>query len=243
MLPQAEALLVLLAVGLYLYDSALLLHINEGVIAPKRGGGWQVRFGSSQLCLRGKELRVPSPFLPHRPEFRLVWGLRSKSMAADSVWEARRELFKPLAPLVWAMACALFVFLPLGLFSVLGDWILLAAIGVLYPSIAAALVWLGMKRKELRMSARQLSRLAFELLVCPPFAINVIRRVSAEMPLDSDLMAVARQLQDPADWHATRKAFIARLDEQIDAEDENSERMALLQDSRQKLMEEGPCPA
>jgi hypothetical protein len=63
------------------------------------------------------------------------------------------------------------------------------------------------------------------------------------MPLESDLMAVARRLQDPADWEATRKEFIARLDELIDAEDEHSARMALLQDSRQKLMAEGPCPA
>src|SRR5688500_14558936 len=104
MLPQAEELLMLLTIGLYLYESALLLHINEGVVAPTRGGSWRVRFGSSHLSFRGKELYVPPPFLPHRPEFRLLWGLPSKSMEAHSVWEARRDLFKALGPLVWAMA-------------------------------------------------------------------------------------------------------------------------------------------
>lgn len=243
MLPQAEVLLVLLAVGLYLYDSALLLHINEGMVAPTRGGGWRVRFGSSHVSFRGKELYLPSPFLPHRPEFRLLWHLPSKSMEALGVWEARRHLFKALAPLVWAMALALFVLLPLGLFSVLEDGILLLAIALLYLGIAGALFWLGMKRKQLGMSNRRLGALAFELFVCPPFAVNVIRRVSAEMPLDADLMSVARQLQVPADWNVARGEFIARLDEQIDTEDVNSERSALLRDSRQKLIEEPPCPA
>jgi hypothetical protein len=159
------------------------------------------------------------------------------------VWEARRDLFKPLAPLVWAMACALFVLLPLGFFSVLGERVLLLALAVLYLGIAGALCWLGRKRTQLGFSRSRLAVLAFELLVCPPFAVNVIRRVAAEMPLGSDLMSAARQLQDPAGWSATREQLIARLEEQIDAEDENSERAAALKDSRRKLMQERACPA
>ena len=234
---------MLVALGLYLYDSALLLHINEGVLTPKRGGGWRVGFGSSHASFRGKELYVPSPFLPHRPGFRLLWDLPARSMEARSLWKARRALFKPIVPLVWAMALALFVLLPLGLFSVLGDWSLLLALAMLYLGIAGALLWLGARRRQLGLSPRQLGVLVFELLACPPFAVNVIRRVAVEMPLEADLMSVARQLQTPADWSETRGELIARLEEQIDAEDEGSERIALLRDSRQKLIEERPCPA
>jgi len=241
-LPQAELVLMLVAAGLYLYDSALLLHINEGMVMPARGGAWRVRFGSSRLSFRGKELYVPSPFLPHRPEFRLLWSLRSGSVEAHGAWKARRDLFKPLAPVVWAMACALFVLLPLGLFSIVGDWILLLALAVMYLGAAGALLWLGAKRSALGISRRQFWMLAFEFFACPPFAVNVVRRVAVEMALDSDLLSVARALQTPADWHASRGEFIARLDEQIDAE-EDSERSALLRQSRQKLIEEAPCPA
>jgi len=92
----------------------------------------------------------------------------------------------------------------------------LLAIVVLYLNIAGALFWLGMHRKQLGMSIRHFGVLAFELLVCPPFAVNVIRRVSLEMPVDDDLMVVARQLQAPADWSATRERFIARLDEEYE---------------------------
>jgi hypothetical protein len=63
------------------------------------------------------------------------------------------------------------------------------------------------------------------------------------MPLDADLALAARQLQRPEEWDATRGELIARLDEQIDAEDEGSERGALLKESRRRLAEEKPCPA
>jgi hypothetical protein len=241
-LQQAELALMLVALGLYLYDSALLLHINEAVITPRRGG-WRLRFGSSHLGFRGKELYLPSPFLPHRPGFLLLWPLRPGSTDAPGIWESRRKLFRPVAPLVWAMACALFVLLPLGLFSVVGDWILLVALALLYAAIAGVLLWLAMKRRELGLSASRLGSLAFELVACPPFAVNVVRRVSVEMPLDADLALAARQLQRPEEWDATRGELVARLDEQIDAEDEGSERCALLKESRRRLAEEKPCPA
>jgi hypothetical protein len=242
-LPQAEVLLMVLAIGLYLYDCAFLLHINEGMVVPGQGGGWRIRFGSSHLTFRGKELYMLSPLRPDRPEFRLLWGLPGRPMQAHAAWKARRDLFKPLVPLVWAMAAALFVLLPLGLFAPAGDGILLLALCVLYLGIAGALLWLGRRRGPLGLSARQLGVLAFELAACPPFAVNVIRKVALEMPLDADLMSVARALQAPADWNVTRGELIARLDEQIDAEDESSERMAQLRDSRRKLMADGRCPA
>jgi hypothetical protein len=117
------------------------------------------------------------------------------------------------------------------------------ALALLYAAIAGALLWLAMNRRELGLSARRLGGLAFELLACPPFAVNVVRRVSVEMPLDADLLGAARQLQSAEDWNATRGELIARLDEQIDAEDESSERSALLKESRRRLAEENPCRA
>ena len=231
---------MLVALGLYLYDSAVLLHINEGVMTPRRGG-WRIGFGSSHFIVRGRQLDLPSPFLPHRPGFRLLWDLRPAPLEGPGAWEARRRLFRPVAPLVCAMAAALFVLLPLGLFSVLGDWALLLGIAMLYGSIVGALAWLAMKRKPLGLGARRLATLAFELLACPPFAVNVVRRVALEMPLDADLVGAARVLQRPEDWAQTRAELIARLDEQIDAEDESSERSALLRESRRRLAAEHPA--
>lgn len=244
MLLQAEVLLMALAIGLYLYDSALLLHFDEAVLVPAGRSRWLVRFGSDKLRLMGKELLLPNPLLPHRPLYRLSWRIPPVPAALDDQWAARRTLFKRLAPLAWGMALALFVLLPLGLFTWLGTPLLLAALLLLYINTVVALSWIARNRTRLGLSRKHLTLLAFESLVCPPLALNLIRRISLAMPVREDLMVAAERLQSLADWNSTRREFIRRLDEEIDGEDEGSERAALLRRSRQRLMEdEASCPA
>lgn len=237
MVLQAELALMAAAAGLYLCDSALLLYFDEGILAPAGRGRWRVLFASDKFRLMGRGLFLPNPLLPHRPVFRLGWRFPSPGRAVDAQWPARRALFRPLAPAVWAMSLALFVVLPLGLFR-LGEPALLAAVVMLYASIAAALVWTGLNRGRLGVPARRFAVLAFESLVCPPFALNLVRRLSSAMPIGEDLVRAARALQAPHDWDASRLEFIARLDEEIDCEEEGSLRLPVLMQSRREL----ECP-
>lgn len=233
----AEVLLMAIAIGLYLYDSAIMLYINEGILTP-RGRGWSVGFGSNKARLKGMEVFLPHPLLPHRPLFRLAWQFQCNAKEADGNWTTRSALFGPLVPMVWGMALAVFVLLPLGLFSRLGERMLLAAIVLLYLCIVAALLWLGFNRTRFGLSGRRFAGLAFESLLCSPFALNLIRKISAAMPVEEDLVNAARRLQRPGDWNATRIEFIARLDEEIEDEDQDSGRAAVLKDYRQKLIDE-----
>jgi hypothetical protein len=237
----AEVLLIIVALGLFLYDAAVLLHVNEGLLVPGGQGRWLVRFGSRNLGLGGRELWLPPPLLLHRPAFRLLWDPRPAAAEDRDAWEARRRLFRPAGPLVWLMALALFVLLPLGLFTRLGDRMVLLALALLYLAIFCFLAWAGLKRREVGLPGRRLAALAFELLVCPPFALNAVRRLSAGMAVRGDLMATACALQRPEDWRATRTELLGRLEEQIDAEGDDSERGALLKGSRQKLLDQAPC--
>jgi hypothetical protein len=240
---EAEVLLMALAIGLYLYDSTVLLYFDEGIVL-RAGRGWLVRFGSSNVRLMGKDLFLPNPLLPHRPLYRLSWRIPALPSGADGDWAARRALFRGLAPMIWGVALAFFVLLPAGLFSRLGVPLLLAALALLYLSILAASCWLAFHRASLRLPAKTLVLLAFECVVCPPFALNLVRKVSLAMPVAEDLAVAARTLQAPADWDATRLELIKRLEEEIDGEEEHSERAALLARSKRRLMEEGTsCPA
>jgi len=239
---EAELFLMAGAAGLYLFDSALLLYANEGILSPCGKRGWDVRFGSNHFRMRGRDVYLPNPLLPHRPQFRLFWQPRSDAVASGTLWQARRALFRPLAPLVWGMTVALFVLLPLGLFTRLGEQMLMAAIVLLYLSIIAALVQLGIRRTEFGLSAGRFALLAFESLVCSPLALNLIRRISAEMPIGEDLAQVARHLQTPEAWRATQCAIVSRVDEELEMEDEGSERAALLWRYREGLLAgEPPC--
>jgi len=244
MLLQAEMLLMAMAISLYLYDSALLLYVNEGIVTPARGRRWLVRFGCARVRLLNRELLVAHPLLPHRPLFRLDWRFPPKTSAAACDWAALGAALKPLAPMVWGMALALFVLLPLGLFTRLGDPLSIGALVVLYLNLLAALAWLWLKKAALGIPARRLALLSFESLVCCPLGLNIVRKISLGVRVDEDLVVAARRLQAPQDWNATRAALIARLDEEIGDEADDPARLAVLRLSRQQLLERGlPCCA
>jgi hypothetical protein len=244
MLLQAEMLLMAMAISLYLYDSALLLYVNEGIVSPAGPGRWLVRFGSRRVRLLNKELFIPHPLLPHRPLFRLDWRCPSKASAGPCDWAAMRTALKPLAPMVWAMAFALFLLLPLGLFTRLGDPLAIAALLVLYLNMLAALAWLWLKRGALGIAGKRLALLSFESLVCCPLGLNIVRKISLELRVDQDLVIAARRLQTAEEWNATRAELIARLDEEMGDEADDPARLAVLRLSRQQLVEgEASCPA
>lgn len=241
MIFSAEVLLMVAVIGLYLYDSAQLLYCNEAILIPAGKSDWIVGFGSENFGVMGKEFYIPNPFRMHRPLFRLSWKFESSEEVFEP-WEPPRGVLSPLAPLVWNMSIALFVLFPLGFFTRLGDSILLLALVLLFSSILVALVWLWFHRRDFHLSEKRFAGLAFESLICPPFALNLIRHVTMAMPVHEDLVSAARRLQSPSDWAQTRTQLIARLTNEIECEDAESERYSLLQARRQILINESePC--
>lgn len=224
-------------IGLYLYDSALLLYANEGMLTQAGNGKWSVALGSRSYQIFGRNVYIPNPFLPHRPLFRLSWSFEGKAPRGDERWLDHVSATRPLTPLVWCMAVALFVLLPLGFSAAFGDRVLLAAIALLYSSIIAALAWICFSRPAFKLSGKRLAVIAFEVLVCSPFALNLIRKVSLERPVGEDLVQAGARLLAPQEWGAARAALVDRLDEAIDSEEEGTERMQALLEQRGKLTE------
>jgi len=234
-MPQDAVLLMGVIAGLYLYDSTLLLHANEGVLQPGRGGRWSVSLGARHFRLQGKPLYIPNPLFPHRPMFRLSWRLEGAGAPTPQGWDARARALRPLGLMVWGVAIALFALLPLGFFSALGDRVLLGALVLLYGVLSNALAWIWRRRAEFDLSRSQFAALAFECVVCSPLALNLVRRLSLRIGADEDLVGAARRLQRPEDWQATRAQLSMRLDEAIETEEEGSPRMASLVAHRRAL--------
>lgn len=238
MISQDEVLLMAVIIGLYLYDSALLLYRNQGTLELAGRGDWRVAFGSRNFQVRGKNIFIPNPITPHRPLFLLSWNFEGETPEAKEDIADYAHAVQPLRPIVWCMALSLFVLLPLGFFTKLGDVALILAIALLYLSIVAALTWLWFKRAKFKLSPKQFAGLAFESVVCSPFAVNLIRRITLNMPVGEDLVHASRRLQGEEGWSVTRENLVARLDERIEDEDENSERMARLVEHRRRLTEQ-----
>lgn len=244
-----EALLMLLALALYLADSALLLASNEAVLL-RRGDGWVARFGLDRWRLAGKEPCLPNPLTPHRPLFRLRWrfGAPEAPEAPDApdspdAWLAGR--FRPVAVpealdalrvhAAIALGC-LFVLLPATLFVPVGSGYVLAVVAAFYANLAVALVRVHRRRESYGLAPGAFAVLALECAFCPPFAVNLVRKLCARLAVGEDFVRAAERLLPPAELAAVRAQCRRRLDEQIDYAPEGSERMRNLVAGRARFI-------
>lgn len=151
-----EVLLVLGVVGFYLFDSAMLLYVNELVFAEKHGK-WVLGRLESGWQMLGKNLYLPNPLTPENPLFRTCWVVASASNERQEDLEALRPFLNVLNPLRY-MTYGLFVSLLIGLPIVLlgfGTGLgLLLLLGVVYFTISVMLGETYRQREALGLSGK-----------------------------------------------------------------------------------------
>lgn len=238
MIGQAEGALLAMFAGLYLYDSSLLFSSNEAALLRRRNGTWFAGFGSNTTTLRGKEPFVPNPLLPIRPIYRLAWRIEKPDSGFVSSWEHKADELKRFVPLVWILFALAFGALPWVVIVGAGDLFVLSTFVLIYLNVIAIILLLWLRRRTLEVTDEQFAWMAFDFLICPPFALNVIRRLSLLTPVSEDFVNAAERLLGPSDWRLTRGELIARLDEEIGGEAEDSPRSVELKVRRSLLAAE-----
>lgn len=187
MTPHDQWMLMGGVVGLYLYDSALLLFHNEVVLEARRRGylvsaGGVLEFG-------GRHLFLPNPCCPHRLLIRAGWPDGESPDRRSARWKRSRLALSIIAPWTWLLLGLFLVALPgalwVGTNVVLLGWLLLT-----YAAIAAMLLQVYRHRNALNLSRRAVIALAFDALLCAPFAINMVRKISLRQAAP-DLRSVA----------------------------------------------------
>ncbi|GHA72833.1 hypothetical protein [Cognatilysobacter bugurensis] len=182
----ADAALVIGALALYLYDSAMLLYADEIVLTRGRRG-WCVSSGSGYTLDR----RFPvlgQPWAPWRPQFRERWD-------RTAVAEAPRDdaaFYSALRPLQWASALQfvwLFAALPAVLFLRAPIETLLVLAIAVYATSGAAVAFAVGQRDRLGLTKRALLTFATDVLACPPFAINAARKACLARGLQTEVQA------------------------------------------------------
>jgi hypothetical protein len=220
----------------------LLLFPNEGVLTAIGKSRWRVTFGSEKTRVRGREILFPNLLLPHRPIFKLSWeceGLTEQVPTVAFDWGAQKVLFKDLVMPVYGIAIAQFIVFPYVILFFLTDISIISSLAYLYVSILISLFLVYRKREIFHLSKRKFLSLGFECLVCPPVAVNLIRKLSLGLPgLKQDLLMVSRNLLEADEWHSTKDTFISRIVEEIDFEEENTPRLEKLITHRDILLKE-----
>ena len=193
----ADILVLILGATLYLTDLARLLHANEVLFVGRASGNWSARTPDDGLRFNRKYAVLARPYDPTAVTIRLVWP--SDRAPPKNYHEKLESQLKQLV--VPRHFCTLllpeiFVGIPIA-YSVLGNsTITLAILAIIYLQILSLVAWLFFSRRKLGLTWRTCLLLAFESLVCIPYAINMHRKIAEKLvPTDvSDALGVSKQL-------------------------------------------------
>lgn len=228
-------------VALYAYDATVLLYADELVAWPRRRG-WSAHAGG-ELQWRGGFLFVPALYWPSAPLLRLRWLQATRPPAAPRA-EARvailQQALRPLQWAVWLMAALLFLVLPLVLLAWRRDDLLLVLLAAIYLLAGAMVTYLVRARQRLGLPPRAVAALAIDTLACPPFALNLVRKIGLRQALDLDALAFTSRMLPSPGFQRLRPRLLVRLDALLLAEPEDNERSAQLKAARARLLEEEP---
>lgn len=221
---STETQIVLLIAALYLYDAALLLSFEEGLLI-RDAGRWSVRFSTDGLYVARRFLHWPQLVRLHAQVYRLGWNCdRIVLQAALPVmpWEAAARGVRWLAPLAYGQALNLVVLLPLALFKIHSNAVLLLVAGLIYlvGLTQAICVWRGAEHWGL--SKKDARSIALEVSMCPPLGLSVVRKVTLHLPRRDNLLVAAAQVMPDAPFREVRNRAVALIEDELQNHDEAS---------------------
>jgi len=194
---------VLAIVLFYLYDAALLLKPEEGLLRPLRSG-WRAQLASGGFELRQNRLLWLPVFALHRPVYRQRWSATRIHLPGDAKFstavEAHARSFKAFALPLYLLAALLFLGLPAALLVLHSELMQLTALALIYLS-TVWLGWLALSHgRQGRCDLAFARSTAFQILLCPPFALNVVRKLSLSYEVQADLLQTAQALMSVSQW-------------------------------------------
>lgn len=177
-----EASLWWLMAGLYLWDAAQWVPPGH-VLLERRGwagrGVWRARFAPSQWQWRRRELVWPAPLMPWRAVVILPLDLKAMGRPGPVQGEPRwPELPMGSGWPLGLLMLLLFAVLPAALWLDAPPRLLWTLLAEVYLCVLLGLVVLWAARPRLGLTHGDLFKIAAESLLCPPLALNALRKAS-----------------------------------------------------------------
>lgn len=180
----------LVAALLYAGDAARLLAPREILLVEAGRGRLAAALAENPFTLFGRVLAFPPLHRPHRGTFVAAWGRAWIDRPALDAVTRSLERFRAalLVPRILA-ACGFALLFGLGplLTLLLGpNAAVVFTAMLLYPTAAAAVAWLWWRRRRLSLTRAHSAWLTFEVLICPAFLPNLVRKLAVAHPISAD---------------------------------------------------------
>lgn len=213
----ADYAIWLVTLLLYVCDAAKLLSPRELLLVEAGGGRLATVFSESPFTIAGRVLVVAPLLLPHRGVFVAPWGRpwsaeAQLNAALESLRQFRGSLLPARALAVWAFLL-LFLLGPALTLGLGPNAAVFYTAAVLYPTALVAVTALWWKRRDFRLTAGQSAWLSVEILLCPAFLPNLVRKITAPRPIEAD----GAQILVAAGSAEATDAFLTRLENRAEA--------------------------
>lgn len=184
---MAEGILISPAVGFYLVawglfvlDSSKLIYVNQVVFSGVPGKAWVATTPLRLPWIAKRFLFIPNPLKPWRVAIAKTWpAITTGGNDAGAIQKRFTDIYEQLRPIRFVgvvIHCELFCALPVLYFFYGGIAAGLLVIAI-YLQVFGSLMWLLSMRQALEFSWERYALLAFESLICMPYAVNMHRRV------------------------------------------------------------------
>jgi hypothetical protein len=208
----ADYTIWIVAALLYVSDAAKLLSPRQLLLVEARRGRFAAAFSATPYTIAGRVLSFAPLLLPYRGVFVAPWG----STWADGarLRKALESLQRLRGSLGGARVLGLVGFVLLfmvgpALTLLLGTTAaILYTAAALYPTVIVAIAYLWWRRRVLRLTTGRTVGLSLEILICPAFLPNLVRKISILESIHTD---GAQLLVATADAEV-KTEFLSRLE-------------------------------
>ncbi len=215
--PEAQVMLAICA--FYGYDACIPLAADAGLLRRSRAG-WHGLLAAQGFEVRWAYLAWPALLLPHQPVYMLRWDparvhLPGDAQAVDRLRAHAASLTGFALPL-YGLGAALFVLLPAALFLWPIEAAQLGCVALIY-GFALWIALLARRHGRRGHTPMPTARsVAVQAILCPPFALNAVRKLSAAHSPACDWLQAAHALLAPEAWRDLAKHAQAAIEAGID---------------------------
>jgi len=201
----------LVALVFYVGDAARLLTPRRLLLVEAGGGRLAAVFSADPFTISGRALVFAPLLFPQRGAFVAPWGRAWVPPAALRTalndLDALRGTLRPARVLAAWVFGLLFVAGPV-LTLILGtDAAVLGVAALVYPSVLVTIAVVWGKRRAWRLGRGAAALLSLEILVCPAFLPNLVRKITAAHPIAVD----GAQLVAATASDEVKQEFLGRL--------------------------------
>lgn len=195
MIPAFDILLPLGAAAFYLYDCAVPLYGNEVLLSCHRRK-WTV-LSPSHYVLLGRKIAMLPPLLPHQPAFQsaISAGHILLGRETDQVDDVQPFIaaMRGLGMITLILLSLLMLALPIASIVLGAGIVVLAIFAAYYLTLFTGLVLVFRRRLLLGVAGRAFVAFAFDVLLCPPFGVNMLRKLTLRRGLHGNAVAFAHR--------------------------------------------------